>query len=78
MPDTDPRGYDAADQQQVRLSVRVPCGVAPQIPTPRTGRPVRGAAQAAIREVIEEKGAWLVEFDVVPDHVHLLVEVDPC
>ena len=30
-----------------------------------------------IREVIEEKGAWLVELEVMPDHVHLLVEVDP-
>ncbi|MEV0590930.1 IS200/IS605 family transposase [Nonomuraea cavernae] len=30
-----------------------------------------------IREVIEEKGAWLVELDVMLDHVHLLVEVDP-
>lgn len=30
-----------------------------------------------IREVIEEKGAWLVELETMPDHVHLLVEVDP-
>jgi putative transposase len=30
-----------------------------------------------IREVIEEKGAWLVERDVLPGHVHLLAEVDP-
>jgi putative transposase len=30
-----------------------------------------------IREVIDEKGAWLVEMEVMPDHVHLLVEVDP-
>lgn len=30
-----------------------------------------------IREVITEKGAWLVELEVMPDHVHLLVEVDP-
>ncbi|WP_433476890.1 IS200/IS605 family transposase [Spirillospora sp. CA-142024] len=30
-----------------------------------------------IGEVIEEKGAWLVEMEVLPDHVHLLVEVDP-
>ncbi|MEU6997646.1 IS200/IS605 family transposase [Nonomuraea sp. NPDC046570] len=30
-----------------------------------------------IREVIEEKGAWLVELEVMPDHVHLVVEVDP-
>lgn len=30
-----------------------------------------------IREVIDEKGAWLVELETMPDHVHLLVEVDP-
>jgi REP element-mobilizing transposase RayT len=29
-----------------------------------------------VREVVEEKGAWLVALDVMPDHVHLLVEVD--
>lgn len=27
--------------------------------------------------MIEEKGAWLVELEVMPDHVHLVVEVDP-
>jgi putative transposase len=30
-----------------------------------------------IREVVEEKGAWLVALEVMPDNVHLLVEVDP-
>ena len=30
-----------------------------------------------IREVVADKGAWLVEMEVMPDHVHLLVEVDP-
>ncbi|ASL18396.1 transposase IS200 family protein (plasmid) [Mycobacterium intracellulare subsp. chimaera] len=30
-----------------------------------------------IVEVIEEKGAWLIELETMPDHVHLLVEVDP-
>jgi putative transposase len=30
-----------------------------------------------IAEVIEEKGAWLIEMETMPDHVHLLVEVDP-
>ncbi|OKI85139.1 IS200/IS605 family transposase [Micromonospora sp. CB01531] len=30
-----------------------------------------------IREVIEEKGAWLTALEVLPDQVHLLVEVDP-
>jgi putative transposase len=30
-----------------------------------------------IAEVITEKGAWLIEEETMPDHVHLLVEVDP-
>ncbi|GAA1501097.1 IS200/IS605 family transposase [Dactylosporangium maewongense] len=30
-----------------------------------------------IRGVVEEKGAWLVALEVMPDHVHLLVKVDP-
>lgn len=30
-----------------------------------------------IAEVINEKGAWLIELETMPDHVHLLVEVDP-
>lgn len=30
-----------------------------------------------IREVVDEKGAWIVALEVMPDHVHLLVEVDP-
>lgn len=30
-----------------------------------------------IAEVITEKGAWLIEMETMPDHVHLLVEVDP-
>jgi putative transposase len=30
-----------------------------------------------IAEVIAEKEAWLVELEIMPDHVHLLVEVDP-
>lgn len=30
-----------------------------------------------IAEVVAEKGAWLIEMETMPDHVHLLVEVDP-
>jgi putative transposase len=30
-----------------------------------------------IGEVITEKRAWLIELETMPDHVHLLVEVDP-
>lgn len=33
--------------------------------------------QEIIVEVIAEKGAWLIEMETMPDHVHLLVEVDP-
>ncbi|HUR07905.1 MAG TPA: IS200/IS605 family transposase [Nonomuraea sp.] len=41
------------------------------------GGEVEARLKQLIGEVIEEKGAWLVELDVMPDHVHLLVEVDP-
>ena len=30
-----------------------------------------------IREVTQEKNAQIIELEVMPDHVHLLVEVDP-
>jgi putative transposase len=30
-----------------------------------------------IREVCDEKEAWIVALETMPDHVHLLVEVDP-
>ncbi|GAA2381648.1 IS200/IS605 family transposase [Nonomuraea africana] len=41
------------------------------------GGQIEARLKALIREVIEEKGAWLVELEVLPDHVQLLVEVDP-
>ena len=46
------------------------------------GRGVIGGRMEArlkevIAEVIAEKGAWLIELETMPDHVHLLVEVDP-
>jgi putative transposase len=45
-------------------------------------RPVlREAIQERLRhvvaETIQDSGAWLVELESMPDHVHLLVEVDP-
>lgn len=30
-----------------------------------------------VAEVVEEKGAWLIEMKTMADQVHLLVEVDP-
>lgn len=41
------------------------------------GGRVEDRLKQLIREVVEEKGAWLVALEVMPDHVHLLVEVDP-
>lgn len=33
--------------------------------------------RAAIWDVLDETGSWPIEMEVMPDHVHLLVEVDP-
>jgi putative transposase len=49
---------------------------------PKYRRPVIGGRletrlKQIIAEVIEEKGAWLIELETMPDHVHLVVEVDP-
>jgi len=33
--------------------------------------------KAIVREVAEERQADIIELEVMPDHVHLLVEVDP-
>src|SRR5690606_25954162 len=41
------------------------------------GRLLEARLKDLIREVVDEKGAWLVEMEVMPDHVRLLVEVDP-
>ena len=44
-------------------------------------RVIGGRMEARLKEiiceVIDEKGAWLIEMETMPDHVHLLVEVDP-
>jgi putative transposase len=49
---------------------------------PKYRRPVVGGGMEQrltqlIGEVIEERGAWLVGLESMPDHVRLLVEVDP-
>jgi putative transposase len=33
--------------------------------------------QQIVREVARERGAKVMELEVMPDHVHLLVDVDP-
>jgi len=44
---------------------------------PLIGGPSEQRLKELIREVTAEKGAWLIETETMPDHVHLLVEVDP-
>lgn len=39
--------------------------------------PVDSRLKQIINEVAEERNAHVVELEVMPDHVHLLVEVDP-
>ena len=39
--------------------------------------PVDERLKMILVEVIREHGAWLQALEVKPDHVHLLVEVDP-
>ncbi|WP_280834743.1 IS200/IS605 family transposase [Mycolicibacterium frederiksbergense] len=41
------------------------------------GGPMEVRLKEIIAEVVEEKGAWLIELETMPDHVHLVVEVDP-
>ena len=41
------------------------------------GGPMEQRLKEIIVEVIAEKGAWLIELETMPDHVHLVVEVDP-
>lgn len=39
--------------------------------------PVDPRLKQIIHEVAEERNAHIVELEVMPDHVHMLVEVDP-
>jgi putative transposase len=39
--------------------------------------PVDERLKIVLADVIQERGAWLQALEVMPDHVHALVEVDP-
>lgn len=41
------------------------------------GGPMEARLKEIIAEVIDEKGAWLIELETMPDHMHVLVEVGP-
>jgi len=52
-------------------------GVLPEGDRRPDGQRLKEVIVELIAEVIAEKGAWLIELETMPDHVHLLVEVDP-
>jgi REP element-mobilizing transposase RayT len=65
-------------QQQRCVPVRLPRRLVPEVPTPGhiTGQ-VDDRLKEIIEEVCQERDAEIIELETVPDHVHLLVGVDP-
>jgi putative transposase len=66
---------------RTNANIAVQCGYhvvwCPKYRRPVMGGRVEQRLKEIIAEVIVEKGAWLMELETMPDHVHLLVEVDP-
>lgn len=48
-----------------------------QVSTARLGAWVDNRLKDIIHQVVHEHHAEVIEMEVMPDHVHLLVEVDP-
>ena len=57
--------------------MRVSRGVVPEVPAPCDRRPYGGAVEGDRRRGDHREGARSVEMEAMPDHVHLVVEVDP-
>jgi putative transposase len=66
-------GCYVADEREYRFSMRISGGAVPDV----SRRVIGGRIEARLKDVIAEKGAWLIEVQTMPDHVQLLVEVDP-
>ena len=65
------------EQQQRGLFVQVPRRLVPEIPPLVLGKPVDTRLKAIIRDIAALRRCEVIELEVMPDHVHLLVEVDP-
>jgi REP-associated tyrosine transposase len=52
-------------------------GVVPEVPQVGDWWAHGGTAEGDHRRGDRREGAWLIEMETTPDHVHLLVEVDP-
>jgi putative transposase len=70
-------GCYVAVECEYRVPVRVSRGAVSEVPAPCDRWAHEARLEEVIADVIAEKGAWLVELETMPDHVHLLVEVDP-
>lgn len=64
-------------EQQRGVFVQIPRGLVSQVPPRRSGRWRGHSAQRDYTGVCLGTGSDVLEMGVMPDHVHLLVEVDP-
>ena len=57
--------------------VRILCGVVPEIPAPGSHAAVRRPSEGTGPARCDETQSGLIEVEVMPDHVHLLLDCDP-
>ena len=66
-----------AQHQQRRLHLLVSGGVLPQVPRKVLTPPIGERLKIILAELIERWGQDLIELEVLPDYVHLLVGCEP-
>ena len=66
-----------ADEREFRVSVRLHMLWCPNYRRRVIGGRMVYRLKRIIAEVVDEKGARPAECETMPDHVHLLVQVDP-
>ena len=57
--------------------MQVPCGLVSKIQTSGTCRRSRCSLKSLIVETCSKMNVDIIEMEIMPDHVHLLIEVDP-
>jgi putative transposase len=57
--------------------VQIPRGVLPEYRKPVLNPPIDAKLKKLIQQVCDETQSALIEMEVMPDHVHLLVGCDP-
>ena len=61
----------------VVYSCKIPRGVCPKYQRQVLVKPVDARLKSSIREIATVRRCEVIDLEVMPDHVHLLVEVDP-